>query len=124
MEQKKLTCIVCPLGCQITAQLRGNNITSLTGATCKRGDAYARAELTDPRRTLTTTMRVHGAGLVPVKSSGALPKALIMDSMNIINAAQVTAPVEPGDVLVRDILGTGVDIVATDRAYILNRCTA
>ncbi len=116
MEQKKLTCIVCPLGCQITAELDGDKIENLTGATCKRGQAYARAELTDPRRTLTTTMRVDGAGLVPVKSSAALPKALLLNSMGVINAAQVKAPVEPGDILIHDILGTGVDIVATGRA--------
>jgi CxxC motif-containing protein len=115
METKKLTCIVCPLGCQITAEVDGDNISGITGATCKRGEAYAKAELTDPRRTLTTTMRVAGAGLVPVKSSAALPKALLKPSMSVINAARAQAPVEAGDVLIRDILGTGVDIVATDR---------
>ncbi len=116
METKKLTCIVCPLGCPITAQMDGGKILSISGSTCKRGEAYARAELTDPRRTLTTTMRVAGAGLVPVKSSAALPKALLRDSMDIINTARAKAPVMPGDVLIADILGTGVDIVATDRA--------
>jgi CxxC motif-containing protein len=115
METKKLTCIVCPLGCQITAEVDGDKVSKISGATCRRGEAYAQAELTDPRRTLTTTMRVDGAGLVPVKSSTALPKALLRQSMDIINAAKAKAPVEPGDVLIRDILGTGVDIVATDR---------
>ena len=91
-------------------------LSKISGATCKRGEAYAQAELTDPRRTLTTTMRVMGAGLVPVKSSVALPKALLEPSMDVINAVQAKAPVKPGDVLIADILGTGVDIVATDRA--------
>ncbi len=116
METKNLTCIVCPLGCPITAQMDGNNIISISGSSCRRGEAYARAELTDPRRTLTTTMRIEGAGLVPVKSSGALPKALLRDSMDIINVARAKAPVMPGDVLIANILSTGVDIVATDRA--------
>ncbi len=124
MEQKNLTCIVCPLGCRMTAEMDGGCVLQLTGATCRRGESYARAELTDPQRTLTTTMRVIGAGLVPVKSKGTLPKALIMDSMKVINATKVKAPVEAGDVVIHNILGTGVDIVATDRAYILNRCTA
>lgn len=113
MEQKKLTCIVCPMGCQIRAEMDDGRVTKISGATCKRGEAYARTELTDPRRTLTTTMRVAGAGLVPVKSSAALPKALLMKSMDVINAANAKTPVMPGDVLIHDILGTGVDIVAT-----------
>lgn len=116
METKKLTCIVCPLGCTLTAQMDGNHVIRISGSTCKRGEAYARAELTNPLRTLTTTMRVEGAGLVPVKSSAALPKALLRDSMDVINTARAKAPVKPGDVLVADILGTGVDIIATDRA--------
>jgi len=115
MEQKKLTCIICPLGCPITAEMDGNKVSKISGASCKRGEAYARTELTDPRRTLTTTMRVDGAGLVPVKSNGALPKALLLQSMGVINMARAQAPVKPGDVLIRNILGTGVDIVATDR---------
>ena len=78
MEKRKLTCVVCPLGCAITAEVEGDNILNISGATCKRGKAYAKTELTDPRRMLTTTMRVKGAGLVPVKSSEALPKALLL----------------------------------------------
>jgi CxxC motif-containing protein len=116
MEKKKLTCVVCPLGCAITAEVKGDKVLNISGATCKRGEAYAQAELTDPRRILTTTMRVKGAGLVPVKSSAALPRALLMPSMDVINAASAKAPIRPGDVLIADILGTGVDIVATDRA--------
>jgi CxxC motif-containing protein len=116
MEHKKLTCIVCPLGCPITAEVDGESVTGISGATCKRGEAYAKAELTDPRRMLTTTMRVSGAGLVPVKSSATLPKALLLPSMKVISAARATAPVKAGDVLIADILGTGVDIVATDCA--------
>ena len=65
---KKLTCIVCPLGCEITAHMDGHKIAELSGQGCKRGEAYARTELLDPRRMLTTTMRVAGGGLVPVKS--------------------------------------------------------
>ena len=116
MEKRKLTCVVCPLGCAITAEVKGDRILNISGATCKRGEAYAKTELTDPRRMLTTTMRVKGAGLVPVKSSAALPKSLLIPSMEVINAASAKAPIRPGDVLISDILGTGVDIVATDWA--------
>lgn len=115
METKHLTCIVCPLGCAITAQTDGGDIVSISGHTCKRGEGYARAELTDPRRTLTTTMRVAGGGLVSVKSKDTLPKGRLFDCMTVINAREAHAPVEIGDVLVSDILGLGVDIVATSR---------
>lgn len=115
METTQLTCIVCPLGCAMTAQTDNKTIISLSGNTCKRGEEYARAELTDPRRTLTTTMRVKGGGLVSVKSKQALPKGKLMNCMAAVNAAQTAAPVEIGDVLIKDILGLGVDIVATSR---------
>ncbi len=115
METKELTCTVCPQGCRITAQMEGGNVISLSGNWCKRGERYALAELNDPRRTLTTTMRVRGGGMVSVKSQEPLPKDRLLDCMKAINAAQATAPVEIGDVLIKDILGLGVDIVATSR---------
>ncbi len=115
METKELTCIVCPQGCRITAQMDGGSVTGITGNWCKRGERYALAELTDPRRTLTTTMRVRGGGLVSVKSKDTLPKDRLLDCMKAVNAAEATAPIEIGDVLIKDILGLGVDIVATSR---------
>lgn len=115
METKNLTCIVCPLGCSITAQMDGKKIVSITGNSCPRGESYARVELTDPRRTLTTTMRVKGGGLVSVKSKDTLPKDGLFECMAVIDAAEVSAPIEIGDVLIKDILGLGVDIVATSR---------
>lgn len=115
MEKRTLTCTVCPLGCAITAKMDGKNIVELEGYTCKRGESYARTELTDPRRTLTTTMRVQGGGLVSVKSKTALPKDKLLDCMAVINTARAKAPVEIGDTLINNILGTGVDIVATAR---------
>jgi CxxC motif-containing protein len=115
METKNLTCIVCPLGCAMTAQIDGGKIVSISGHTCKRGESYARTELSDPRRTLTTTMRVKGNGLVSVKSKDPLPKGKLFDCMTVINAWEAQAPVEIGDVLIKDIMGLGVDIVATSR---------
>jgi CxxC motif-containing protein len=113
METKQLTCIVCPLGCDISAQMDGGSIVSISGHTCKRGESYARTELSDPRRTLTTTMRVTGGALVSVKSKDTLPKGKLFDCMKVINATHVQAPIDIGDVLIKDILGLGVDIVAT-----------
>ena len=112
---KNVTCTVCPLGCAIEATIDGENIT-VKGNTCKRGDAYARTEITNPVRSLATTVKVNGGiyNVVPCKSAGALPKDKIMECMEAINKAEVNAPVKLGDVLVENILGTGINIVATN----------
>jgi len=116
MEKTKMTCVVCPIGCEITVTTDGGNITDITGNACKRGEAYARTEMTDPRRTLTTTMRVQNGTrpLVAVKSSEPIQKPRLLECMRTIDSARASAPVKIGDVLISDILGTGVDIIATD----------
>lgn len=115
--QKNIICVACPMGCGITVELNdAGEILSVTGNTCKRGDAYARTECTNPVRSLATTVRVTGGvhNVVPCKSAGALPKGRIMDCMAVINAADIQAPVALGDVLIPNILDTGIDIVATN----------
>lgn len=115
--QKNIICVACPMGCGITVEIgEDNTIISITGNTCKRGDAYARTEISNPVRSLATTVKVDGGiyNVVPCKSAGALPKDKIFDCMEVINKAVAKAPVKLGDVLVSDILGTGVDIVATN----------
>ncbi len=105
------------MGCGVTVDIAENgDIISIKGNTCKRGDAYARTEITNPVRSLATTVKVNGGiyNVVPCKSAGALPKDKIMECMVEINKAEATAPVKLGDVLVKDILGTGIDIVATN----------
>ncbi len=113
--ERKITCIGCPLGCAVAVKTEGGNIIGISGHTCKKGEEYARTEVTDPRRMLTTTMRLSGGGLVPVKTSEPLKKALLQGVMGLINKAEAKAPVDIGDVLISDILGTGADIVASDR---------
>lgn len=105
------------MGCGVTVEIADNGeILSVTGNTCKRGDTYARAECTNPVRSLATTVRVEGGihNVVPCKSAGSLPKDKITECMEIINKAQVNAPVKLGDILVENILGTGINIVATN----------
>ena len=114
MEKRNLTCIVCPMGCPLTADVENGQVIRIEGQTCKRGEAYARTEITDPRRTLTTTMRTSDEGRVPVKSSAPLPKGLLVDCMKKINVAEAKLPVNAGDVLIGNIFSTGIDIVATD----------
>ena len=119
MKKRELVCVACPLGCGITVTLSDKGeVVDVTGNTCKRGDAYARSECTAPARSLTTTVKVDGgkAYVVPVKSAGPVPKGMMFDCMKVINEAKVSAPVKIGDVVIKNILGTGVDIVATNNA--------
>lgn len=119
MKTKELICVSCPIGCAVTVTLDDNNeVVSVTGNTCKRGDSYARQECTHPKRMLTSTVKVTGSRLpvVPVKSAKPVPKELLLDCMQEINRVTVQAPVHIGDVVLANILNTGVDIVATNNA--------
>ena len=109
-----MTCVACPLGCTITVEYEGKEVFSVTGNTCKRGDAYARTEIVNPTRSLTSTVKVEGGThpVVPVKSSKPIPKSMMFEAMQVINAATAQAPVKIGQVIIPDILGTGADIVA------------
>lgn len=111
---KNLTCIVCPIGCQLTVELDENKkVISVTGNTCKRGEVYANTECTAPRRTITTTVAVRGGGVVPVKTDGTVPKELMMECMKEINKAIAEPNAILGDVIIKDLLGTGVNVIAT-----------
>jgi CxxC motif-containing protein len=114
--KRELTCVACPLGCSITVEYDDSGVQSVTGNTCKRGDAYARTEIVNPTRSLATTVKVNGGihPVVPVKSNAPVPKKMMFECMKAINAASVDAPVQIGQVIIRDILGTGADIVATN----------
>lgn len=115
--QKNIICVACPMGCGVTVEIADNgDILSVTGNTCKRGDVYARAECTNPVRSLASTVKVEGGifNVVPCKSAGSLPKDIIMECMKVINSVEAKAPVKLGDVLVENILGTGINIVATN----------
>lgn len=115
METRNLTCIGCPLGCAITVTMDGGNVVSITGNTCKRGSDYAAKEVTHPTRIVTSTVYVRGGSIpmVSVKTAQDIPKEKIFEIMKYINALTVTAPVHIGDVLLKDIAGTGVDLIAT-----------
>lgn len=105
------------MGCGITVELNdAGEVISVTGNTCKRGEVYAKNECTHPQRSLATTVRVEGGvhNVVPCKSAGALPKEKIFDCMTEINKACAKAPVTLGDVLVENVCGTGIDIIATN----------
>lgn len=113
---KKMTCIVCPMGCQLEAELdEGGHVVSVTGNTCKRGENYARTELTDPRRTLTSTIRLFGSEterFLPVKTDGGIPKGKLFDAMDVLKNVTAKVPVKRGDVLIENFLSEGVSLVA------------
>lgn len=115
MEKRTLTCIGCPLGCAVTVELDNGEIINVTGNTCKRGDDYARKEVTHPMRVVTSTIRVTGGELpvVSVKTEQDIPKEKIMDIMNSLADISVPAPVHIGDIILENVAQTGVNIIAT-----------
>ena len=118
-EKIPLTCIICPMGCSMEVEVETNasgqkKVLSVKDNGCKRGEQYAAKELINPTRTLTTTIKVEGGELllVPVKTAGEVPKASLLQCMEVVRRASCKAPVKRGDVLIYDILGTGVNVVA------------
>ncbi len=114
-ENREFICVTCPVGCTIEAVVEGQELIGTTGQACQRGMAFVREELTDPRRTLTTTVRVRGGEmpLVPVRSAAPLPKALLREVAARLRSVEVAAPVGERQVILPDALGTGIDIVAS-----------
>ncbi|MDR2647011.1 MAG: DUF1667 domain-containing protein [Oscillospiraceae bacterium] len=118
MAVKEMICVACPLGCGLRVELDDmNNILSITGNTCKRGEAYARTEITNPMRSFTSTVRVNGgnAPFVSVKSKTAMPKDLLFAAAEATRGVILQAPVAIGDCVIADVAGCGVDLVATNR---------
>ena len=116
LMKKNLTCIVCPVGCrlEITMDAAGK-IKDISGNTCKRGYDYAMTEFTDPRRTLTTTVKLTGSAadkFLPVRTSSPIPKPKLMEAMAIVNKLSASAPVKVGDVICADFIEKGIDLIA------------
>ncbi|MBR1708727.1 MAG: DUF1667 domain-containing protein [Clostridia bacterium] len=112
--EKQIVCINCPLGCRITVSMEGTEIKSIKGNTCKRGENYARQEVLQPVRVITAVLPVVGSEIpVSVKTAAPVPKDKIFDCMHEMGKVKVQAPIHMGDVIVPNILGTGVDVVAT-----------
>ena len=108
MSIRELTCIGCPMGCQLTAVLEDGQVTRVTGNTCPRGREFAVSEMTG-------TVRVSGGALpvVSVRTAGEVPKEKVLDVARALCRVHLTAPVQAGDVVIPNVLGTGVDVVAT-----------
>lgn len=116
MEKKEMICINCPLGCNLEVEIDGEDI-AVRGNNCKRGEEYAKNEITDPKRIVTSTIRVCNGEkpMVSVKTAQEIPKNKIFDVMRVIKETRINAPVEIGDIVIYNILDTGVNVVATSR---------
>jgi Uncharacterized protein with conserved CXXC pairs len=116
MSIRELTCISCPLGCALKVEIDENkNVFSVSGNACKRGEIYAKKEITSPTRTVTSTVRVIGGiyPVVSVRTKTDIPKDKIPECMKKIISAKISAPVRVGDIIIENVCDTGVDIVAT-----------
>lgn len=109
-----ITCINCPVGCRMEVVHEGENVISIRGNTCKRGETYARQECVAPERMVTAVAPVAGREMpVSLKTRTPIPKKKIDDCMRAIMEKPFTAPIAAGDVLIADVCGTGVDVIAT-----------
>ena len=109
--KRELICIVCPKGCNLTAELENGKVVSVSGNTCKRGEEYAVNECTNPVRCVTTTMKTKDGETVSVKTDKPIAKDKMFELMKIINKEKVVLPISVGDVIIKDVFGC--NIVAT-----------
>ncbi|HBF36941.1 MAG TPA: molybdopterin oxidoreductase [Firmicutes bacterium] len=111
----ELICIGCPMGCRLVAVLEEGQVIEVTGNSCPKGVDYARNECTHPVRMLTTTVMIRRAmyPLLSVRTTRPISKTMIKGCMVYLGKIEVTAPIEAGQVIVKNILNTGADIIAT-----------
>lgn len=112
--KRELTCIVCPIGCSLEVEIENGKILSVLGNTCPRGKVYAQNECTNPKRTITTTLKCANGEIIPVKTDEPIPKEKIFEAMKIINKAHPVLPISVGDVIIKDVFGSNV--IATKNA--------
>lgn len=122
MSIRNLTCIGCPMGCALQVEIIDGEVTKVIGNTCKRGADYGRKECTNPTRIVTSSVTVEGGEIdvVPVKTESDVPKDKIFDVIKEIKNISVKAPVQIGDIILKDVLGTGVNIIATKNINKIN----
>jgi CxxC motif-containing protein len=112
--EKKYICTLCPQSCDIALEIGETGDMTVSGNRCHRGSVYAENEYREPKRMITTTVRIDGARipLLPVIGTGPVRKERLRGCLDLLYKISVKSPVKIGDVIVKDILGSGVDIVA------------
>ncbi len=117
MAEKEVICILCPLGCKMQVSEKPDQPGAITvrDLQCKKGKDYAYEEYTNPTRTLTSTVVIHNTPLprLPVKTSKPIPKNLIFPAMKEISSVELTGPVKIGTVIIKNLLDTDIDVIAT-----------
>ncbi|MDB9312512.1 DUF1667 domain-containing protein [Spirulina sp. CS-785/01] len=108
-------CIGCPMGCRLEVEADDGEIVEVRGFSCQRGENYAKQEFVEPRRMVTTTVKINHSlwARIPVKTVDAIPKERVQDLCDALHRIQLEAPVEMGDVILEDALGTGINVVAS-----------
>ncbi|NEZ46951.1 DUF1667 domain-containing protein [Clostridium niameyense] len=115
MEIRELTCIGCPLGCGLEVKMDDSKVVEVTGNTCPRGKIYAEKECTNPTRILTISIKVENGeeDVVCVKTEKDIPKDKIIEAVEVLKSIEVKAPINIGDIVLENILGSGVNVIAT-----------
>ena len=115
IDKVSLICVTCPVGCPLEVTVDGSQVVAVEGHGCKRGLAYAQDEITDPRRVVTTTIRVSGGlhPLLPVHTADPYPKHMIFAVLQELRGITVTAPTSVDQVILKDALRTGIDVLAS-----------
>lgn len=120
MEKRELVCIGCPMGCILEVEIEGQEVVSVKGNTCKRGEEYGKKECTNPTRIITSSVKVENGDIdmVPVKTEKDVPKDRIFDCIKELKDVTVKAPINIGDVVLENIAETGVNVIATRKIQV------
>ena len=115
MHRRELICIGCPIGCEMEVELQEKEVIKVSGNNCKRGELYAKKECTNPTRIVSSSVRVEGGNIeaVSVKTSADIPKDKLFECCDFLKGIVVEAPVKIGDIILKNVANTGVDIIAT-----------
>ena len=115
VEKRKLICVSCPVGCELTVTLDEDEIVEVEGNTCKLGLDYAEQEIFDPRRMVASTVKVKNGyhPLVPVYTEKPVPKPKIFDVLAALREVEIEAPVKINDVVIENVVGTGINVIAS-----------
>lgn len=110
----EVTYVVCPMGCIMVID-KIDNVYKVSGNICKKGEKYGIKEITNPKRVIISTVKLEGSylNLLLIKTNSSTPKGMIFDAMKVLDSVTVISPVNVGDIIIKDVLGTGVDIMSS-----------
>jgi CxxC motif-containing protein len=115
INEKKITCILCPIGCKILVKIKDGECRIIDGSKCKKGEEYAINEILNPKRILTTSILIENGvwPLVSVRSTDLIPKEKLFHVLKEIKKKKIQAPVKSGHIIIKNVAETGINIIAT-----------